>query len=382
MDLRFALIGLGNIGREHVNSFVSGAINSSRLVAICANSLPAEYKIPEGINYYADYRVMLATEEVDVVLVATPTMTHKEIGLEVLKSGRHLLMEKPVGMTVLEADELANFPLQKNQKFGTVLNQRYDVAYRKIKSLISSGTLGTLQRINWTLTHWYRPDIYYRVSDWRGTWLGEGGGLLLNQCIHNLDVLQWLCGMPKTVWSDCSFGKYHTIEVEDEATVFMRFPNQLTAVFMSSTGEAPGKNQLDIVGDLGTLNFDGKDLLLHQLDESVREHSKNTTEMFSMPRVQTQKLALPAQENQHEKQIQSFVDSIVNESKLTNGVEEASKSIELANAILLSSWVNERVVLPLDRKRFQVEFGKRLDQSTLREKEQLDVTIDLQKSFR
>ena len=148
--------------------------------------------MPAGVRHFTDFQNLLAESDPDVVLVATPTHDHRQMALEVLNSGCHLLLEKPAGMHILEADELKHVALQSGQRFGVMLNQRYDPVYRKIKDLLDTQLLGPIQRISWTLTHWYRPEIYFRVSDWRGTWLGEGGGLLLNQCIHNLDIFYWL----------------------------------------------------------------------------------------------------------------------------------------------------------------------------------------------
>lgn len=335
---------------------------------------------------YNSSEELLRNKDVDAVLVATPTMSHLELGLKVLKSGKHLLMEKPIGMTVLQADTLASYTLAQQQVFGAVLNQRYDAAYAKIREILQQGLIGELQRVSWTLTHWYRPQVYYRVSDWRGTWRGEGGGLLLNQCIHNLDVLQWLCGMPTGVWAQCHWGRYHDIEVEDEVTAVMTFGNGATASFISSTGEAPGTNQLSLVGELGTLSYDGQQLLFHQLSQNCREHSQNTREMFSMPKVSTSTIDLGKdngeQRNQHVQLMQDFVEAIQSGNTLTTDAREASKSIELADGILLSAWKGEKISFPLSRADFDAHFQERVKNSQLREKEELDVTIDLDKSFR
>lgn len=337
---------------------------------------------PKSVKFYEDSDELLRDKEIDAVLVATPTMNHFDLGLAVLNSGKHLLMEKPIGMTVMEADALAHHPLKEQQYFGAVLNQRYDAAYAKIKELLEQDTIGELQRISWTLTHWYRPEIYYRVSDWRGTWRGEGGGLLLNQCIHNLDVLQWLCGMPTDVWAQCKWGQYHDIEVEDEVTAVMNFSNGASASFISSTGEAPGTNQLTLVGDLGTLNYDGASLELQQLSQSCKAHSKNTKEMFSIPEVSTSSIDFGQQKNQHVQLIQDFVDTISDGGEFSTNGKAACHSLELADSMLLSAWIEQKVLLPLDREEFNSQFQKRLNDSQLRNKETLDVTIDLDKSFR
>jgi len=232
--IRFAVIGLGNIGRQHCESLLTGKVEGASLVAVCARSIPADLDFTGDVACFENYETLLLNEDIDAVLVATPTMNHLEIGMKVLDSGKHLLMEKPIGMNVLEADTLIHHALSQKQYFGAVLNQRYDAAYSKIRQMMQDGLIGELQRVSWTLTHWYRPEIYYRVSDWRGTWRGEGGGLLLNQCIHNLDVLQWLCGMPTSVWAQCQWGRYHDIEVEDEVTAVINFDNGATGSFILS----------------------------------------------------------------------------------------------------------------------------------------------------
>lgn len=354
--------------------------------AVCSRTVPASLTLPDTVACYDNSEDLLRDKDIDAVLVATPTMSHLELGLKVLNSGKHLLMEKPIGMTVLEADALADQALAQQQYFGAVLNQRYDPAYSKIREMLQQGVVGELQRVSWTLTHWYRPEVYYRVSDWRGTWRGEGGGLLLNQCIHNLDVLQWLCGMPTDVWAQCHWGRYHDIEVEDEVTAVMNLNNGATASFISSTGEAPGTNQLTLVGDLGTLDYDGKKLLHHQLSQSCKEHSQSTREMFSMPEVSTTTIDLGIkigdQRNQHVQLMQDFVTAIQVGSKLTTDAREASKSIELADGILLSAWEGQKIPFPLNRSEFNSHFQERFKNSQLRVKEELDVTIDLDKSFR
>jgi predicted dehydrogenase len=348
--------------------------------------LPDDISLPDSVAVYSNSEELLGNKDIDAVLAATPTLTHLDLGWQVIESGKHLLMEKPIGMTVLEADELAGLALDQHQVFGAVLNQRYDPAYSKIRQMLQQGLLGELQRISWTLTHWYRPEVYFRVSDWRGTWRGEGGGLLLNQCIHNLDVLQWLCGMPTEVWAQCKWGRYHDIEVEDEVTAVMNFSNGASASFISSTGEAPGSNQLTLVGDMGTLDYDGQELRFHQLSQSSKEHSRNTRDMFSMPGVSTERIDISEnsgeQKSQHEQLIQDFVDSILTGNKLEANALEASKSVELADSILLSAWTGEKIALPLDRSEFDSHFQDKLKNSQLRNKESLNVTIDLDKSFR
>ena len=375
------MIGLGNIGREHIKNLQSGAIGDVSVVAACSRSeRPAD--LDQSIDHYQDYEQMLVDVRPDAVIVATPTKDHKQQAIDVLNAGCHLLMEKPAGMNVLEADALQKISLQPGQQFAVMLNQRYDPVYQRIKSLLTENLLGPIQRISWTLTHWYRPDIYYRVSEWRGTWQGEGGGVLMNQCIHNLDIFYWLFGMPTTVYAECQFGRYHDIEVEDEVTAVMSFGSGTRATFISSTGEAPGINQLDIVGEKGSLRYDGSQLVHQLLDQATPEHSASTKDMFSMPAVKESIVPIEPGINQHMQLTLDFIDAIKGRIALPTGLGEAVHSIELANGMLLSSWLNRRVDLPLDRQSFEQQFAKKLANSTLREKESLDVNIDMSSSYR
>lgn len=387
--LRIGVVGAGNIGRQHIANLLCGEIPGATLQAVCARSLNltsahGELELPPEVQLYRDHTEMLASPDIDLVLVATPTLNHKQLGLEVLHSGKHLLMEKPLAMTLLEADELLQQAKQNKpgQQFAVVLNQRFDPAYSRIKRIVDDGELGDIQRIAWTLSHWYRPEIYFKVSDWRGTWRGEGGGLLLNQCIHNLDILQWIFGLPTELWASCGWGKYHDIEVEDEVNSVLRFENGITGTFVASSGEAPGINQLDIVGDKGTLRYDGQQLHHHQLAEGTQAHSRSTAEMFSQPQCTVTEVQLDAGPQQHAALLREFCASIHSGTESSFSPLEAAKSVELADAMLLSAWTGQRVSLPVDRDHFAAEFEPRMAGSSLREKQDLDVSIDLQKSFR
>src|SRR5690606_17392161 len=224
--------------------------------------------------------------------------------------------------------------------------------------------------------------VYFQVSDWRATWKGEGGGLLVNQCIHNLDIFQWICGMPVSVQGFCSFGKYHDIEVEDEATAYLRYSNGASGLFVGSTGEAPGINRFDIVGDRGTLSFDGDRLILIANREATSEFSKTTRDMFGMPTTVIQDITPDRRVNQHARVIQNFIDAIREQTTLIAPAEQGLHSLALANAILLSSWENKAVALPLDSARYQQALEQRIAQSSLRRKADIEVSIDMTKSYR
>lgn len=384
-ELTYGIIGLGNIGKAHVELFQKKLINNAKLIAVCSRTAPAELSSlihGNDITFYNDYRSLINQSPCDVVLVATPTLSHREVGVAVLKAGKHLLMEKPVAMTISQADEVTQVARQEKRQCGVFLNQRFDPAYSKIKQLLDQNTLGKIQRLSWILTHWYRPDIYYNVSDWRGTWIGEGGGLLVNQCIHNLDIINWWFGTPTDLWAQCGWGKYHDIEVEDEVSAILNFDDNISGCFISSTGEAPGINQLDIIGDQASLSYDGETLLLKSLSVNRAIHCAETDEMFSVPDHEETAIPIPDAVNQHQRLIQEFTDAVLNDIDNPFGAETASGSLEIANAMLLSAWTKSSVELPLDRQAFAEQFDKRLKSSNLREKSAVQAKIDMNSSYR
>ncbi len=377
-DVRFCVAGLGNIGRTHVETLAGGTVERGRLSAVVTS---ADASLPSDVARYASLEEALAADAADAVIVATPTMTHPALGRQVLDAGRHLVMEKPLAMSVRDARQLvASVP--EGVIAGAMLNQRYHPAYREIKNLITHGELGRIVRFNWIMTAWYRPDVYFLVSRWRGTWPGEGGGALLNQCIHNLDILYWLFGMPETVLADVSFGKFHDIEVEDEVNAILTYADGTTGVVVASTGEAPGINRLDIVGERGSLSYDGHALTLAQTDESVAEHCATTREMFGMPNFHRSDVTLAPDLNQHACVLQDVVNAVLDDVPLATPLQEGVGSIELANAMLMSAWEDRRVRLPLDAAAYQAGLDARVVGAELRDPANIDAHIDMDASYR
>ncbi len=378
--VRLGVIGLGNIGQQHIAHVRSGQAGNCVISALASRgttTLADEI----GARHFSDYRELVDSGCCDAVLVATPTMSHQEIGLYVLQKGLHLLMEKPLGLSVAQGEALlaATSP---GQVFALMLNQRVAPVFAKAKDVIDAGTLGALQRVAWTMTNWFRPEVYFQVSDWRATWRGEGGGLLLNQCIHNIDIYQWLCGMPVSVRGFCGFGKFHDIEVEDEATAYFEFENGATGVFTGSTGEAPGVNRLDVVGDKGMLSFDGEKLSLRENTPGTAQYSRETLNMFGQPDSAEIDITPPEDINQHAAIIANFVDAIANGADLIAPASQGINSLAIANAILWSAWSGERIELPLDSQGYQVALNEKLAESSLRQKADIKPSIDMDASYR
>lgn len=378
--VRLGVIGLGNIARKHIQNIRSGEVTSCNLAAVCARQRD-EVARDLGVPQFHDYRELLDSGLCDAVLVATPTFNHYEIGAAALAAGLHVMMEKPLGLSLLEGENLLASQ-GPEQVFALMLNQRTDPLFKAMADAISEGLLGQITRTHWTMTNWFRPEVYFQVSNWRATWRGEGGGLLVNQCIHNLDIFQWLCGMPVSVRAFCRFGRYHDIEVEDEVTAYFEYENGATGVFVGSTGEAPGVNHFDIIGDRGALRFDGVSLTVAENIPATSEYNRATRDMFGMPETTVRDITPERDINQHASLLSNFTTAILQGEPLIAPAAEGLNSLALANSMLLSTWEDCAVRLPLDSAHYQRALEDRLAGSTLREKANIEAIVDMDASFR
>ncbi len=378
MTVRFAVVGTGNIGGQHIELLRSGAVPGAELVATASRHGGSA---DETVPHFNDPEDMLKAVALDAVLIATPTHSHVEIATAALERGLHVLMEKPIAMSVAQAEQLLDKVTPPTQ-FAVMLNQRFHPLYSRVKSLLEGDAIGALQRVSWIMTAWYRPDVYYKVSSWRGTWPGEGGGLLINQCIHNLDVLQWLIGLPESVFARVDFGRYHDIDVEDAVTALLTFRNGAHGVLAASSGEAPGVNRLELIGDRGSIVCADDAITLKTASVSVAEHCRTTREMFGMPAFESETLSGLAKVNQHAAVIANFVGSIEGEETLLTPGEAGLGSLQLANAMLLSAWSEGPVTLPIDARAYEKVLQQRIAAATLRTPENIAVEIDMDASYR
>jgi predicted dehydrogenase len=376
--VRLGVIGLGNIAGQHIDNIRAGAVADCELAAVCSRSGAGD---AWGVPHFTDYRELVTSGLCDAVLIATPTCNHFDAGAYALGAGLHVMMEKPIGLSVKEGEDLLDLK-NEGQVFALMLNQRTDPLFLAMQDVIRGGAIGAITRTHWTMTHWFRPEVYFQVSDWRATWKGEGGGLLVNQCIHNLDIFQWLCGMPVAVRAHCHFGKYHDIEVEDEATAYFEYANGATGVFVGSTGEAPGINRFDVVGDRGTLSFDGERLLLTENDVPASAYNRDTRDMFGMPASTTRDITPDRAGNQHAQVLGNFTAAILRGEALVAPAEDGLDSLALANAMVLSTWENDTVALPMDSGHYQRALEERLATSVLRAKADIEANVDMSASYR
>lgn len=378
--VRVGIVGLGNIARQHIQNIVDGEVQGCEIGAICSRS-GSELSDELGVQHFSDYRALCDSGLVDALIIASPTMQHFPMARYALERKLHVMLEKPIGLSSFEGETLLQYA-DENTVFALMLNQRTDPTFSKMKEIVESGVLGPIQRTHWTMTNWFRPEIYFEVSDWRATWKGEGGGVLLNQCIHNLDVFQWICGLPSEIHGFCEFGKYHQIEVEDEVTAYLRYPNGATGLFVGSTGEAPGVNRFDIIGDSGSLHFDSGQLTLIRNQQSTAEFNRQTDDMFGMPESHSEIVSTGGKVNQHALIMTNFVDAIRQGETLLTPAEQGLASLDMANAMLLSTWLKRPVKLPLDRQTYQGALEDRIASSSLRKKSNRKAKIDMSASYR
>ena len=377
--VRFGIVGIGNMGSAHVGWVPN--LNGAALSAICDID-PAKLERFPDIPHFDDSAKMIRSGEIDAVLVATPHYFHTTIGIDALENGLHVLLEKPISVHKADCEGLIQaYRGRDNQVFGAMFNQRTDPHYQAIRHIVQGGELGQIQRVNWIITDWFRTATYYASGGWRATWGGEGGGVLLNQCPHNLDLLQWIVGMPSRVRAFCGFGKYHDIEVEDEVTAYLEYPNGATGVFVTTTGEAPGTNRLEIAGDRGKVVYENGEVVFHRTESPVSEINRTSPDSFAS--VPTWRCEVPVRGygGQHQAVLQNFVDAIESGKELIAPAVEGIHSVELANAMILSSLIGQSVDLPLDSGAYEAKLKSLIANSTHQKKVAETVETDMASSF-
>lgn len=383
--VRLGIIGVGAMGSYHANSVMEKKIGRCELVAVCDIDPAALAKFDDRVRKFEKSGELIRSGMCDAVLVATPHYGHTTIGADALGQGLHVLVEKPVSVHKADCERLIAAHKGKRQVFAAMFNQRTDPHYRKVKSLIDSGQLGELVRVSWIVTSWFRTDAYYASGGWRATWAGEGGGVLLNQCPHQLDLLQWLCGMPVKVSGFCALGKRHKVEVEDEVTAYLEYANGATGVFITSTGEAPGTNRLEIAGDLGKVIVENNRITFTRNESSASKFCRESKALFASPEVWNVEIPANGCGGQHVEVLQNFVDAILDGTPLIAPAREGARSVELANAMLYSSLKGRAVNLPLDGKAFERELKKLIAGVGVKKKAIRSsgrVTYDVSGSFR
>ena len=380
--VKLGIIGVGTMGTVHAQSVIDGHIPRCQLTAVCDPKAERLSRF-SAAEHFLSADEFLRSSDTDAVLIATPHYSHTTIGIQALETGRHVLVEKPISVHKLDAERLIAAHGNSSQVFAAMFNQRTDPFFQRLRRLVRSGELGQIRRVNWTITNWFRTEAYYQSSDWRATWAGEGGGVLLNQCPHNLDLYQWIFGMPAVVRAFCHFGRYHEIEVEDDVTAYLEYPDGMTAVIVASTGEAPGSNRLEVAGERGKVVIENDQFLFTRNEVPTTEFSKTDPGRFSAPATWDVRIPIEGHGPQHNGILANFVAAILDGATLIAPAREGICSLELANSFLLSSLENRSVQLPIDSALFEQHLKKLIASSgPQKPKVVREASDDMANSFR
>ncbi len=390
--VKLGIIGLGNMGNGHLKNYYAGKMPELVVTAIAERKADrlekvvadlAAHAAATGITseaaQFSEGAALIESGTCDAILIAVPHYQHPGLAIMGFVHGLHVMCEKPAGVYTLQVREMNAAAAKSDSVFGMMFNQRTNCVYRKMKELVAGGALGELKRVNWIVTDWYRTDIYYASGAWRATWAGEGGGVLLNQCPHNLDLMQWICGMPSKVQAQCHIGKWHDIEVEDDVTCYLEYPNGATGVFVTTTGDTPGTNRFEITGTLGKLVCEDDVLTFWKLAENERTYCANATDGFKKPECEKSTVETDGENPQHYAVLNAFAGAILRGEPLVAAGEEGINGLMLSNAMHLSAWKNEAVTFPIDEEAFYEELKKR--QATSRHKEDSNIVFNTESSY-
>ena len=382
--VRIGIIGLGNIGQIHVNNLLESKVPRGVLTAV-GDAFPD--KLPEyeakGLKTFDSGEALIGSGEIDALIVATPHFQHTTLGIAALEAGLHVMVEKPISAHKADAERLiAAANARPELTFSGMFQMRVEPRYQKLRKLVRDGELGDLIRVIWIMTDWFRAEAYYQSSDWRATWKGEGGGVLLNQCLHQLDALQWIVGMPSKVQSHVGIGRHHDIEVEDDVTCYMEYANGANGAFITSTGETPGSNRFEIAGTKGRALLENDQLIVTRNEVASDEWSRTSKIGFKQPESTVEEIPIPGADNAHAQLIANFVNAILDGEALIAPGASGIGSVELANVMVYSGLLGQAVDLPMDSAAWESKLNELIASST-HEKKTVEVSNeDFSASFR
>ena len=344
--VRLGIIGFGNIGTAHAGHFANNRIPNMELTAICDIS---ENRRNAARGFFPDMPIFDNAEDLiksglcDAVVICVPHYDHPTLAIKAFEHGLHVLVEKPAGVYTKQVKEMNEAAKSSGKVFGIMYNQRTNPMYQKVRSMVQNGELGHIKRITWIITDWYRPQAYHDSSTWRSAWKTEGGGALINQNPHQLDLWQWMFGMPDKINAKCSFGKYYNIEVEDDVMAYFEYDNGTTGEYITSTGEYPGTNRLEIACDMGKIVIEDGKMTFKRNVISEREHNKVNTAPFGSPECWNCEIPVADGGEQHLGILKNFANAIVSGAELLAKGEEGINGLTISNSIHLSSWTGKTV---------------------------------------
>ena len=372
--VRMGVIGIGGMGSYHATYLQKGEIPGAELIAVC-DIAPERLKwakeaLGEKVQRFESAEALFAVNAVDAVLIATPHYFHPPIAIQAFGHGVHALTEKPAGVYTRQVREMNEAAARSGKIFGIMFNQRCRPVFQRLKELLESGEVGEMRRSVWINTDWFRSQNYYDSGGWRATWQGEGGGILINQCPHNLDLWQWICGVPCRVRAFIGFGKYHKIEVDDDVTAYVEYANGATGAFIATTGEAPGTNRLEITGDRGKVVFEHGQITFWRTRTSVSQFVRESKSGFATP--DTWKCEVPpgGPGGEHQGITKAFVQAILKGTPLIVRGDEGINSLQISNAMHLSAWTDQWVDIPVNEDLFCQKLQEKVNTSTFRKEGQ------------
>ena len=358
--IRLGIIGMGNMGSGHLRSVLNGECPRIEVTAFAdtdPEKLSRAGELCPSAAAFGTAQELMDSGLADAVLIAVPHYDHPTIAIECFKRGLHVMTEKPAGVYTRQVREMNAAAEKSGVKFAIMFNQRADPIYARAREIVRSGQLGELKRLVWIVTNWYRTQAYYDSGSWRATWNGEGGGVLLNQAPHNLDLWQWIFGMPKRIRAFAAVGKYHNIGVEDDVTIYGEYENGATAAFITTTGEAPGSNRLEISGTKGKLVLEDQKLKWWRLREDERFTCFNCKNGFVWPESDYEEFTAPEPDG-HPILLNNFADAILDGAELIARGEEGLNSLSISNAAYISSWTDGWAEIPVDEEVFEKKLAE------------------------
>lgn len=376
--VRIGIIGIGNMGSSHLQRLNKGDVPEMVAAAVCDINTDrlewAEKNYPD-IPRFDDAEKMMDSGLVDAILVAVPHYDHPRLSIMGMNKGLHVMCEKPAGVYTKQVKEMNEVSKHCNVKFGMMFNQRTNCLYRKLREIVQSGTYGEIRRTSWIINSWYRSQNYYDSGAWRATWSGEGGGVLLNQCPHQLDLWQWICGMPSKVYTKMHFGKWHDIEVEDDVTTYVEYLNGAVGTFTTTTGDAHGANRFEITLDRARIVCEGTTIKIWEFEIPTSEHIK-TSIGFAQPTILAEHVINCTGSNeQHNGVLKAFAAAILRDEPMTADGTEGINGLTLSNAMHLSAWLNKDIeIATFDDELYYNELMKRV--ATSRRKADVKATVN------
>ena len=371
--IRLGIIGIGNMGSAHAKNIMDGHCPDFEIAAVCdcdaaRLAWAKEQNYGEDVAFFDNAADMLDSGRIDACIVCTPHYDHTALAIECMERSIHVMVEKPAGVYTKQVQEM-NEVAERHPEvvFGLMFNQRTNCVYRKLRELVQSGRYGRIRRTNWIITTWYRPQAYYNSGGWRATWAGEGGGVLMNQCPHQLDLWQWICGMPVKVQAHLHYGKWHDIEVEDDVTAYVEYANGATGVFVTTTGDSVGTNRFEIQMDSARFIVENDVLTMDEYEMAEQEFSRTNTETFGCVKSTRIVPETDGENHQHVGVMNAWADAILRGGELVADGREGLKEVILSNAMHLSSFLGRAVDLPFDDELYHEELMKRVAVSKKKE---------------